>query len=68
MKPDVEPAYVIEDVIHGQWSSLTRERRIRQAYWVEQEPGSGGKESAERTASRPTTSRSSASGHPCCAG
>jgi predicted phage terminase large subunit-like protein len=63
MKPDVEPAFVVEDVVHGQWSALTRERRIRQAaefdkarygygyvtQWVEQEPGSGGKESAERT-------------------
>ena len=54
---------MVEDVGHGQWSALTREKRIRQAaefdqarygygavtYYVEQEPGSGGKESAERT-------------------
>lgn len=55
--------YVIEDVIKGQWSALERERRIRSCVemdsellqgvhyevWVEQEPGSGGKESAEAT-------------------
>lgn len=51
---------VVEDVRRGQWSALDRETRIRQACeqdnarfrtetWVEQEPGSGGKESAERT-------------------
>lgn len=53
--------FVVSDVRHGQWSYHERETRIRQqaeidnvAYpgtktWVEQEPGSGGKESAERT-------------------
>jgi predicted phage terminase large subunit-like protein len=53
--------YVIEHVVHGQWSALDRETRIKvQAQrdakecknyqvWVEQEPGSGGKESAENT-------------------
>jgi predicted phage terminase large subunit-like protein len=52
---------VISDVKRGQWSSWDRERHIKAATeadeikhgrvetWVEQEPGSGGKESAERT-------------------
>lgn len=52
--------YYIEDVVRGQWSSLQRNRVIRQTAeldeerhpglvetWLEQEPGSGGKESAE---------------------
>lgn len=48
----------IEDVIWGRWSSAERERVIRQTaeldgpyveQWVEQEPGSGGKESAQNT-------------------
>jgi predicted phage terminase large subunit-like protein len=51
----------ISDVLRGQWSSWDRERHIkattetdevkwgRVEVWVEQEPGSGGKESAERT-------------------
>jgi len=48
--------YLIEDVVRGQWSALERERILRQtaeldgpgvAIWIEQEPGSGGKESAE---------------------
>lgn len=50
---------VVEDVIRGQWGSLERDDRIMQAaiadkamcpryeIWFEQEPGSGGKESAE---------------------
>jgi predicted phage terminase large subunit-like protein len=52
--------YLIEDVIRGQWDHYTRENRIKQTaemddanrrteVWVEQEPGSGGLESAERT-------------------
>jgi predicted phage terminase large subunit-like protein len=54
--------YIVEDVVRGQWSALEREQRLRQAaetdravcpagykIWVEQEPGSGGKESAENT-------------------
>lgn len=53
--------YVIEHVARGQWSVADREIRIRQladadkatwpnySVWVEQEPGSGGKESAEAT-------------------
>jgi len=56
--------FVVSDVSRGQWSALERERRIKQCAeidraeygfrvrtWVEQEPGSGGKESAERTIS-----------------
>ena len=55
--------YVIEHVVRGQWSALDREEKIK--FWaerdransrpgayevgVEQEPGSGGKESAEST-------------------
>jgi predicted phage terminase large subunit-like protein len=48
----------IEDVSTGQWKSGSREKVIRQTaeldglgvtVWVEQEPGSGGKESAENT-------------------
>ena len=54
---------IISDVVKGKWSYLGRENRIRQVaeldagqfgkskvhFWSEQEPGSGGKESAERT-------------------
>lgn len=48
----------VEDVVRGQWSAGSRERVIRQTaeadgyaveIWEEQEPGSGGKESAEAT-------------------
>jgi len=51
-------SYVVSDVVRGQWSALEREQRIKQTadadgravtVWVEQEPGSGGKESAEAT-------------------
>lgn len=50
--------FVIEDVKRGQWSTEKRERIIRKTaeadgddvfVFVEQEPGSGGKESAEAT-------------------
>lgn len=53
--------FFIEDVKRGQWSALERERHILQTakidfalykqlqIWCEQEPGSGGKESAEAT-------------------
>ncbi len=50
--------YLIHDVKRGRWSSEERERIIRSIaeadgigaeVWVEQEPGSGGKESAENT-------------------
>lgn len=50
--------FYVEDVQRGQWGALNREMIIRQTaeldgaeveFWVEQEPGSGGKESAENT-------------------
>lgn len=55
--------FIIEDVVKGQWSALNRETVIKDVadadaakfgrgaveIWVEQEPGSGGKESAEST-------------------
>jgi predicted phage terminase large subunit-like protein len=53
--------FIVEDVIRGQWSSMQRERVIEETarmdgpnvyVWVEQEPGSGGKESAENTVRR----------------
>ena len=54
---------IISDAVKGKWSYLGRENRIKQVaeldagqfgkakvqVWTEQEPGSGGKESAERT-------------------
>jgi len=49
---------LIADVVAGQWGALEREERIKQTaimdgrkvkIWTEQEPGSGGKESAEAT-------------------
>lgn len=52
--------YLIEDVVRGQWNAHTREKMIKQTaeldavnqrteVWLEQEPGSGGKESLERS-------------------
>lgn len=50
--------YLIADVVAGQWGALEREEHIlstamldgkKVRIWVEQEPGSGGKESAEAT-------------------
>ena len=53
--------WFISDVVKGQWAAWDRERIIKQTaelddalwgrvnVWVEQEPGSGGKESAEST-------------------
>jgi len=50
--------FVVEDVRRGHWSSSKREAIIKQtaemdgkkvSVWVEQEPGSSGKESAENT-------------------
>jgi len=50
--------YIVLSVIRGQWGAVEREKVIQQtaqldgpgvAIWVEQEPGSGGKESAEAT-------------------
>ena len=55
---DGDGVYYVCDVARGQWSALQRERVIRQTaemdgtavpVWVEQEPGSGGKESAAAT-------------------
>jgi predicted phage terminase large subunit-like protein len=52
----VNGIYYIEDVVKGQWSSFNREKVIRQTaeldgqfvtIFVEQEPGSGGKDSVE---------------------
>ena len=55
---------VVEDVLRGQWSANEREQRLLQAaardktickrysIWFEQEPGSGGKESAEASIRR----------------
>lgn len=56
----VDGFYLVEDVVRGQWDYHTREQRIKQTaeidsthqrteVYVEQEPGSGGKESASRT-------------------
>ena len=51
-------SFIVADRVKGQWSAGKRERIIRQTaevdgkevnVWVEQEPGSGGKESAENT-------------------
>jgi predicted phage terminase large subunit-like protein len=56
-----EGRYLIVDVVRGQWSAGQREAVIRQTaevdqarygyvtVWLEQEPGSGGKESAENS-------------------
>lgn len=56
-----EGLYYVVDVIAGQWSAHQREQVIKQTaeldrgqyghvqIWIEQEPGSGGKESAENT-------------------
>lgn len=50
--------FVIEDVVHERLGAFDRETKIKEVAqddgpevetWVEQEPGSGGKESAERT-------------------
>ena len=53
-----EGKFIVVDVKRGRWSSETREKIIREiaeadgqacTVWIEQEPGSGGKESAEGT-------------------
>lgn len=55
---DKDGKYYVEDLIRGQWSAGERESIIRSTaqmdgksvtIWIEQEPGSGGKESAENT-------------------
>ena len=54
----VDGRFAVLDVVRGQWSALNREHHIVRTatrdgidvgIWVEQEPGSGGKESAEAT-------------------
>ena len=64
MAKDKEGVYYIEDVLRGQYSDLQRETIIRQTadtdkerfgnvtVWLEQEPGSGGKDSARITIRR----------------
>ncbi len=60
MARDKAGQYYIEDVVRGQWSALERENIIKQTaqmdaqrgrmtIWQEQEPGSGGLESAQAT-------------------
>lgn len=58
MTSDPEPEFYVLDVLRGQWSSAAREKAIKDTasadghdtiIWVEQEPGSGGKHSAEVT-------------------
>jgi predicted phage terminase large subunit-like protein len=60
VKMDEGEQFVIEDVVKGQWDYAKRERMIKltaqmdgksTVIWTEQEPGSGGKESAQRTVS-----------------
>jgi hypothetical protein len=57
----IDGTFVIEDIARGRWSTLDREQRIKMqaqldaknckniTIYVEQEPGSGGKESAENS-------------------
>jgi len=54
----LDGTYLIMDVRRGQWGTNVRERQIKRTVqidepnlvtWIEQEPGSGGKESAEST-------------------
>lgn len=54
----VDGMFYVLDVVRGQWGAVQREKAIRQTaetdgrtvdIWIEQEPGSGGKESAEAT-------------------
>ena len=58
MKEGHKVGFVIMDIRHGQWKASRREENMRQCaeedgvgcvIWTEQEPGSGGKESAEGT-------------------
>lgn len=60
---EADGVYYIEDIVNGQWSAHNREKVIRATaesdgigvnVWIEQEPGSGGKESAENTISNLT--------------
>lgn len=54
----VDGLYYVLDVVRGQWAAPQREKVMKQTaeldgkkvrIWIEQEPGSGGKESAEAT-------------------
>ncbi len=54
----VDGLFYVLDVVRGQWAAPKRERTMKQVantdgklvkIWIEQEPGSGGKESAEST-------------------
>jgi predicted phage terminase large subunit-like protein len=58
MSVDENSVYYVEDLVRGQWGAAEREAVIKQTaqmdgrdvgIFVEQEPGSGGKESAEAT-------------------
>jgi len=58
MARDTSGLFYVQNIVRGQYSALERERIIRQTaeldgrdvtIWIEQEPGSGGKESAEST-------------------
>ncbi len=58
MAKSPDGVYCVADVVRGRWSSLQRNNVMRQTaqtdgeaveVWTEQEPGSGGKESAEIT-------------------
>lgn len=60
LKPDDDPFWYVENVVYGQWSAFERNKIIKQTarfdagrtgnsvtIWLEQEGGSGGKESGE---------------------
>jgi predicted phage terminase large subunit-like protein len=58
MGQGVDGCWYVLDVVRGQWSAAPREKTIKAtaeldgrqvSVWIEQEPGSGGKESAEST-------------------
>lgn len=58
MGKGIDNEFYVLDVVRGQWEASKREKIIRQTaetdgvgvtVWVEQEPGSGGKESADAT-------------------
>lgn len=58
MGKDKDGTFYVLDVVRGQWDAPKRERIIKQTaeldgiettIWIEQEPGSGGKESAQAT-------------------
>lgn len=58
MAEGTDGLFYVLDVVRGQWGAAQRERAIRATadldggdtrIWIEQEPGSGGKESAEAT-------------------